>query len=199
MSFFRKAKYFSDREIIAGLQSGGDREDEIIAYLYKTHFAMMVKMIRSRGGTEEEAKDIFQEAIIDFYENIKKGRYQELAKISTYLYSLCKNKWINYYKRQSKTLGMDKMPHQTEENLAFDGTESVAKSEFVKELMSKLGEDCRHILVLSIFKGYSMKDIVKEKGYKNEQVARNKKSKCLKYLKQILLDSTSMLRKLKDL
>jgi len=49
-------------------------------------------------------------------------------------------------------------------------------------LLHELGESCRKILELFYFENLSMKEIVSQMHYENEQVVRNKKYKCLQQL-----------------
>ena len=54
---------------------------------------MMVKLVISNNGSEEEAKDVYQEAFIVFWQKAVGGNFTLTSKISTYLYSICLNLW----------------------------------------------------------------------------------------------------------
>jgi len=200
MLFFRGGK-FTDIEIIEGLQLGGDKEDAILKYLYRTYYPRIKKFILSKGGNNAEVKDIFQDSIIVFYQNVKAKKYKLNAKISTYLFTLAKNMWINRQKKLAKIGNLDSLYSQVKEkgNQPIDLIMDTERNEFVLELLGVLSEDCRRILNLSIYQKLPMNKICKMMGYQNEQVARNKKSKCLKYLKQAIQKSTNLSNTYKEL
>jgi len=52
----------------------------------------------------------------------------------------------------------------------------------LRELLYKLDEPCRKILLLFYYENLSMKEMVDHLPYENEQVVRNKKYKCLQQL-----------------
>ena len=66
------------------------------------------------------------------------------------------------------------------------------------KVIEELGENCKKILLLFYFENRSMKEIVAHLPYENEQVVRNKKSKCLKKLEQLITNDTNLYRQLKN-
>jgi len=198
MLFFRDRKY-TDIEIIKGLQEGGDQEDTILKFMYTSYFPKVKKFIVSKGGNEVEAKDIFQDSIIVFYQNVMAQKFKQKAKISTYLFALARNMWINRQKRLAKLSDLDNFIFTGQKDQPIDYLLATERNEFALELMKVLSDDCRKILTLSIFQKHSMKKICEIMGYQNEQVARNKKSKCLKYLKKAIQKSTRLSNTLKEL
>jgi DNA-directed RNA polymerase specialized sigma24 family protein len=54
---------------------------------------MMTKMVMSNSGTEQEAKDIYQEALVVFWQKSTSKKLVLTSKISTYIYSICQNLW----------------------------------------------------------------------------------------------------------
>ena len=79
-----------DSEILAKLQEG---DESALEYLYQKYYRMMVKLVTSNSGTEYEAKDIYQEALIVLWQKAVSGKLVLTSKISTYLYSICQNLW----------------------------------------------------------------------------------------------------------
>ena len=79
-----------DHEILDRIKRG---EERVLDYLYKKYFRMMAKIILGNSGTEDDAKDIYQEALIVFWQKASSGNLVLTSKISTYLYSICLNQW----------------------------------------------------------------------------------------------------------
>ena len=81
-----------------------------------------------------------------------------------------------------------------------DAAQKIAGRESRKQVMDvveKLGEQCKKILLAYYYEDRSMKEIVDIAGYDSEQVVRNKKYKCLKQLEQMLTADPNMAKTLK--
>ena len=50
-----------DTEILDKITKG---DEDALKYLYKKYYRMMTKLVVTNNGTEEEAKDIYQDALI---------------------------------------------------------------------------------------------------------------------------------------
>ena len=55
-----------DQEIFERICQGDEKTLEV---LYKKYYRMMTKMVISNSGTEQEAKDIYQDALVVFWQN----------------------------------------------------------------------------------------------------------------------------------
>ena len=80
----------TQEEIISGIVS---QNRDILTYCYQHYSPMVTKWILNRGGTKEEAKDLFQDGMIALYSNLRLKKFEQgRAKISTYLLQICKFK-----------------------------------------------------------------------------------------------------------
>ena len=66
------------------------------------------------------------------------------------------------------------------------------------QLVDKLGEACKKILLAFYFENLSMREILNHLDYENEQVVRNKKYKCLKQLEQMMTGQPGLVKNLKS-
>jgi DNA-directed RNA polymerase specialized sigma subunit len=57
------------------------------------------------------------------------------------------------------------------------------RSEIIADLISKMGEECRQLLLYFYFDRLRMKRIMELMGFSSEQVTKNKKSQCMKKLR----------------
>ena len=80
----------NDQEILVRLKQG---DENTLDLLYKQHYRMIIKLIVKNNGSEEEAKDIYQESLIVLWQKAKSENFILTSKISTYLYSICLNLW----------------------------------------------------------------------------------------------------------
>ena len=166
-----------DSEILAKVQSG---DETALEYLYQKYYRMMIKLVISNSGTEYEAKDIYQEALIVFWQKAVSGQLVLTSKISTYLYSICQNLWRKELDRKSRLSSEEKdgteyMDHDREE-----------RAKIIRECIEQLGETCQKVLSYYYFDGMSMTDIAEKLNFSSTDTAKTKKYKCKKRLDQLV-------------
>ncbi len=181
-----------DKEILEKLRQHEHR----LAFraLYK-HYPKILKYILGNNGSEEDAKDIFQESLIIFYQKVIKNEYEHTAQISTYLYAIARNKWLKII-RDKKEHNFSSINSEQDLDLTksqedyHNLDESTSKEEslelFIHQKIKELGEPCQSILVFHEFYKYSMGDIAQKMGYKNEATVRQQKYKCINRLKKLI-------------
>ena len=185
-----KSIYKPDSVLIRAIKIGGAPENDAIKQLYKQNLTAVTSFVIKNNGSEIDAREMLQEAIIILYENIKSNKFEYKAKLSTYLFSVAKNKWYSQLKRKEIPTESPLEKGLITSSFTLSNTEKNQKNEWVVGLMNHLKSDCKEILIYSIYQKYSMKEIAEMMNFKNEQIARNKKSKCLSYFKKIVLDYT---------
>jgi RNA polymerase sigma factor (sigma-70 family) len=190
----------TDNEIISNLIS--DRAlESTIRYLYRDYFEYTGHYVVNNNGTWDDAADIFQEVLVSFIHLVKAGKFRGEAAIRTFLYSLTRNVWLNELKRRNRAqLRETRYEHAKEE--ADPGISSIMESREAAagllKAVEQLGENCKTILLLYYFENRSMKEILTEMHYENEQVIRNKKYKCLKKLENMLASDKNLYNQLKN-
>jgi RNA polymerase sigma factor (sigma-70 family) len=159
----------TDEKVLELIKTGNEKALE---FLYKKNYRMIVKMIMKNSGTEDEAKDVFQDALIVFWEKVKNDRLVLTSKISTYLYSVSQNLWRKELDRKSRHSGdMVESPTHLE-------WEKKEREQIIQKCLNSLGETCRRLLMLYYFDRMSMTDLAKEMGFANADTAKTKKYKC---------------------
>src|SRR3569833_262557 len=81
----------TDSEIVFGILNNSENA---IKRLYVAYFPMVLQLIINNSGTPDDAKDIYQEAIIVLYNKIKKGDFELNSKLKSFLYSVCRRLWL---------------------------------------------------------------------------------------------------------
>lgn len=162
-----------DSEIIEKIKRG---DETALDYLYKKNYRMMVKMIIKNNGSEDEAKDIYQEALIVLWQKVLSEDFLLSSKISTFLYSICQNLWRKELERKKR---LSNEESEQSEILDIDKKERI---EIINRCIQELGETCRKILTYYYFDKLSMTDIADKMGFANSDTAKTKKYKCKKEL-----------------
>lgn len=137
------------------------------------------------SATENQSKDAFQEAIIDFHQNIVEGKLMVLtSSVKTYLFQIGKFKLINIQKKESRLTYHDSLHMIKKEEVTkfMEEENSAYTQEHISKAIGKLPDDCQKLLRLYYFEEYDMESIAREMGYKNADTAKSKKSVCMKNL-----------------
>ena len=80
-----------ENELLKGLALGDKKAVETI---YKDNFNMVQSLVINNNGSAQEAKDIFQEAMIVLLEKARSGNFELSCQIKTYVYSVCRRIWL---------------------------------------------------------------------------------------------------------
>ena len=193
-------KNYADPELIGIIKSDAT-PDKAIEYLYRADFESLCVHIQQNQGSRQDAEDIFQEVIVAFIELVQKDKFRGESSIKTFLFSINKNMWLNELKRRSRSAVREEGFERAKELVDGDTGDLIAGREArqqVIDMMDKLGELCKKILLAFYYDNRSMKEIVQTMNYENEQVLRNKKYKCLKSLEQILTADPALAKTLKS-
>ena len=166
-----------DSEVLKRISKGDERA---LDYLYKKHYRMMSNIVLKNNGTEEEAKDVYQEALLVFWQKASSGKLVLTSKISTYLYSICLNQWRKELDRKSR---LSREEVDSEEYQDFDSKEN---ARIITECINALGDTCKKILTYYYFEGLNMTEIAKRLSFANTDTAKTKKYKCKKKLDSLV-------------
>lgn len=172
------------------LQGFARNERKAVETIYKNNYNMVQSLIINNNGSSDDAKDIFQEAMIVLYEKVRAGSFELNCQIKTYVYSVCRRLWL---KRLQQLDRYTTEFHSIEASVSVDDDiEKHEKRDTEFEMMDKainsLGEPCKSLLEAYYLKKKSMQEIATGFGYTNADNAKNQKYKCLMRLKKIFFD-----------
>ena len=177
----------SENSLILRLRRG-DRD--ALEEIYRSYRVSFIKWITySHKCTKEQAVDIFQYAILSFYENVLEDTVEEIndAGIKTYLYSIGKNKLLSDSRRDSRL----SFNEELEDNLLLEEIDDQTqdregKLEKVRSIIETLQTPCADILKLFYFNNLSNDEIAEVLGYKNGNTVKNLKYKYIQRIKRLL-------------
>lgn len=139
-------KEYSDNEIIECLRN---RQSYVVSYLSKRYMPMIRFMVYRKGGSNEDAKDLFQEGLMIILERIDDRSFALTCKFRTFLYCICENLWKALREKREVEANYLSQTTGTEDDTDF--TESLDrklyKSIFLKAFDS-LDESGRKVLKL---------------------------------------------------
>jgi RNA polymerase sigma factor (sigma-70 family) len=174
----------NEKALLQGL-ARSDRK--AIETIYRENYNMIQSLIINNSGSADDAKDIFQEAMIVLYEKVRSGSFELNCLIKTYVYSVSRRLWLkrlqqmNRYAPALESL-QDTVPveDEIEENERIDN-----EFQAMEKAISSLGEPCKSLLEAYYLGEKNMQEISQSFGYTNADNAKNQKYKCLMRLKKI--------------
>ncbi len=173
----------NEQILLKALASNDSKAAETI---YKDNFNMVLAFIINNNGSYDEAKDIFQEAMILLYQKAKSDTFVLTSQIKTYVYSVCRRLWLKRLQQIGKTAnGVENY-----EAIAVDDDVEIHERRntelgIMDRAMNSLGEPCKSLLEAFYIEKKSMDQIALLFGYTNADNAKNQKYKCLMRLKKL--------------
>lgn len=151
--------------------------------LYREYFGMVKHFVVKNSGSEEDAKDVFQETMVGLFEWVNQPNFKLKAALSTLIYSIARNIWLKQLRAKKSTARVRDFEQYTQiEQEGFSEKEEEQMGRLEKAL-DKLGEPCRGILHRFYYLRQSMKDIALAYDYGNPEHAKAQKYKCVQRLK----------------
>ena len=165
----------SENEFIKAISTGDSKG---LRQIYETFLPRIRKLITNNGGSEADAQDIFQSAILTIYEKCQKPDFKLTSKFFTLLYGICRNLWGNRLQKKSfkEVTLIEDVKYKSEENIEFDIEQTEEQALFWSSFQ-KLGEDCQKLLRL-FFDKEKMEKIAQMMGYGSVSYAKKRKFQC---------------------
>ena len=174
----------NEQKLLEGLALNDRKAIETI---YRQHYNMVQSLILSNSGYPDDAKDVFQEAMIVLYEKVRSGSFELNCQLKTYLYSVCRRLWLKRLNQLQKTFPEVDSLEETipvEEELELHEKRNLDFL-IMERSMKNLGEPCRSLLEAYYLQKKNMTEIAGDFGYTNADNAKNQKYKCLMRLKKL--------------
>ena len=174
----------NERILLQGLARNDKKAVETI---YRENYSTVQSLIINNNGTADDAKDIFQEAMIILYEKARSGNFELSCLIKTYVYSVSKRLWLKRLQqanRYSGDIGHADQVVQVEDDIE-EHTRRDAEFEMMGKAILSLGEPCKSLLEAFYLQKKNMQEIAANFGYTNAENAKTQKYKCLVRLKKI--------------
>jgi len=174
----------NEQALLKGLANNDSRAIETI---YKDNFNMVQAFVLNNNGSYDDARDIFQEAMIALYEKAQSESFVLTCQIKTYVYSICRRLWLKKLQQMGRFSNqVDNLDEtiQVDEDLEIHQKRN-AEFVIMERAMSSLGEPCKSLLEGYYLKKMGMQELAAAFGYTNADNAKNQKYKCLMRLKKL--------------
>jgi RNA polymerase sigma factor (sigma-70 family) len=185
----------SNSDLITGIRN---HDSSILEHVYTTHYPIIEGYITHNQGSREQARDIFQDAMIIVYKRIKSNELELTCKFGTYLYAICKNIWMQERKKYlQRTQKLREQPLEVNDpGPADDPLLQNHLTDLFNKHFDALSKDCQKILSM-YFNNFSVEDIRAAMNYKDLHHTADRKYRCKKSLINRIVNDP-LFKRLKD-
>ncbi|SHK17333.1 RNA polymerase sigma factor [Hespellia stercorisuis] len=172
----------TDRELMRKVH-GGDREalGAVIDRYYADIYRFCLYMIRE----ENDAYDLTQEVFLKF---IKYSISYQNNNLKGYLLTIARNVCLSYFRNKKVLLQLCELKGAEDISGVRDESHDVMVSIWLKEMLGKLSEEIREVIILRIYEELKFKEIAKIMG-SNISTTKSRFRLGVKYMKKMMEDS----------
>jgi RNA polymerase sigma factor (sigma-70 family) len=174
-----------DSRLLDALRHGN--EDALVE-LFRQNRRPITSLVTRNQGSEDDAEDILQEALVVLWERVRRGSFEYQAKLSTFIYATAKNIWFRRLARRRRELPAtdEALDVATNDATPLEELEENERMLAVQKAMEQLGNPCRDLLLLFYWEERSMEEIAVKLGFANADTVKSKKYQCKKSLERLV-------------
>jgi RNA polymerase sigma factor (sigma-70 family) len=184
-----------DEQILEAIKTGNNTA--VLSLLYKIALPKVIRFITQNNGDEEEAKDIFQDAVVALFNTVKLGKYDSGKDVGGFIYFVARNLWINRIKKKNKQISIKETEEYAISNSPLALMIMDEKQAAIRGLMDKIGTQCQELLKYTMYDKLSMKEVALKMGFAGETVAKSTHYRCKQKLAMLINGNKNLIATLK--
>lgn len=166
-------------------------DPQIVNELYRNNRETFLQWARRRSNlSEDDLLDIFQDAIIAFYTQVIEGKITTIkVSVDAYLFGIARHLLYHKVGKQRHTVAMDEPNYELLPPIAPEVIERIElthQQKLLKGAIGRLSDICRRLLTLFYYHEHGLAEIAVRMNYKNKNVVKNQKKRCMQKLTQLL-------------
>ena len=89
-----------DQKLLEGLLAS---DNQSITRVYDLALPAVIRWVKENNGSESDARDIFQEALIALFQKLETGDFKLTCTLKSFLRIMCRNLWLTRLRTVSYT------------------------------------------------------------------------------------------------
>ena len=151
-----------------------EEREKLLTALYKKTFPAVAKYIHRMGGSLEEAKDVFHDALVLYYEKKLAGNDSTVLNEQAYVVGTVKHLWAKRFKDKNHFTSLS----SAEETISSP-KEELPSSEKILQFLESSGQKCMELLRAFYYDKISPDKLAESYGFSGVRSATVQKYKCL--------------------
>jgi RNA polymerase sigma factor (sigma-70 family) len=154
----RNATTYTEEQLLGGIKA---RDREVLSYLNREYRPLIRLLIYQMSGSVDDAKDIFQDGMLELFRKLDDPSFQLTSSIKTLIYAICKNLWKYKSRMNHRMVELNPDHHAGVEVPSFDDAfDFVLYEKLFWGKFKLLPKTCREVLELHL------------KNLQNSEIAR---------------------------
>ncbi|MEO0896428.1 MAG: sigma-70 family RNA polymerase sigma factor [Bacteroidota bacterium] len=176
-------KVNQDEAYLLGLRQ---RDSRVLGQIYTRFFPMLAQHVRQRGGSEDDAKDVFQDTMVVLFRKLQSPDFQLTSSLGTFLMGVGRKVWLKKVSRRGShpEEALVEVELEDEEKIETE-LEITERNRLFRAKLLQLGQDCQKVLRL-FFAGIPMAQIAQKMGFASENYAKKRKFQCKQKLTKLI-------------
>lgn len=154
-----------------------ETKEALFIRLYQEVFPDVAGYVARRGGSLDDARDIFQEALVVYYEKVLIAGFQPAGSHQAYLFGIARHFWSRMQQERSRIQAMESME-------VTDSGENQPVADRIMRFLQTAGQKCMDLLHSFYYEKRSMGELAQEFGFASERSATVQKYKCLEKVRE---------------
>jgi RNA polymerase sigma factor (sigma-70 family) len=175
----------NDSKLLDAIRNG---DEEALVELFHQNRRPVTSLVTRNQGSEDDAEDVLQEAMVVLWERVRSGSFEYQAKLSTFIYATAKNIWFRRLARHRRELhaSEEALDVATDDATPLEELEENERVLAVQKAMERMENPCRDLLLLFYWEERSMEEIAMKLGFANADTVKSKKYQCKKSLEHLV-------------
>jgi len=174
---------YSDSQIIDGILK---KRRDVIHFLYKDYFPLILALIEKNSGTYQDAEDIFQDGLVALYKRCRSYELVLDCALRSYFYSICRNLWLQRLEKKYRLVYQpDLLVNENEAKYFTKGSitreQRLRRHRIFWKHFKELPEDCQKVFLM-YFDKVPFKKIAEKMKFTDENYAKVRKYLCKRLL-----------------
>jgi RNA polymerase sigma factor (sigma-70 family) len=177
-----KFSFTTDEMLITALKLG---DNDALEFVYKSYWPMISKFVRCNSGSMEDAEELYQEGIIALYEKLRNQEFCLTCSIKTYVYSICRNKWLHLLRGRKIVVDIEEY-----DEISAESAEDIAalpEDHEIAKAIASMGDPCHSLLIGYYYHQLPLEILAEKLKYASPNVAKQQKFRCVERLKKIFM------------
>ena len=165
-------------ETAAGNCTGTDTEKSITA-VYEQTFPIVARYVSKMGGSFADARDIFHDALVIYYEKKVSGTLAVALSPEAYILGIARHLWLRKFRQDKDRFAWD--PDNVDTAIPPDDFREADNR--LLALLQRSGRKCLDLLQAFYYEQLRLPDIARAFGYPTVRSATVQKYKCLEKIR----------------
>lgn len=159
--------------------------EKLFIHLYKKAFPATARYVSKKGGSFDEAKDIFQDALVIYYEKLTGASFVLSVDESSYILGIAKHLWAKRFREDIRYTPLD--PYNSE---FIEYENKQPSTPMLVHYLETAGQKCMDILKAFYYDKLPVATIARLFGYSTVHSATVQKYKCLEKVRETVKEKS---------